>query len=78
MNMEARIGQRRSWTAVVVGVMTLASAPAFAQERTAVGADLPPAIAFAGGVPMPGGWSDGYIYADGARLHSYRATPAPG
>lgn len=26
---------------------------------------------------MPEGWSDGYVYANGARLHYYRAVPAP-
>ncbi len=26
---------------------------------------------------MPDGWSDGYLYANGVRLHYYRATPAP-
>lgn len=26
----------------------------------------------------PKGWSDGYLYANGIRLHYYRATPAPG
>jgi pimeloyl-ACP methyl ester carboxylesterase len=31
--------------------------------------------------PPPGirdGWSDGYVYANGARLHYYHAVPAPG
>jgi pimeloyl-ACP methyl ester carboxylesterase len=32
--------------------------------------DSPPGI--------PDGWSDGYVYASGARLHYYRAVPAPG
>ena len=32
-------------------------------------ADSPPGI--------PDGWSDGYVYANGARLHYYRAVPAP-
>lgn len=35
---------------------------------TAVAAD-PPGI--------PDGWSDGYVYANGARLHYYHAVPAP-
>lgn len=26
---------------------------------------------------MPEGWSDGYLYANGVRLHYYRAAPAP-
>ena len=26
---------------------------------------------------MPEGWSDGYVYANGARLHYYRAVPTP-
>lgn len=39
-----------------------------AASGTAVAAD-PPGI--------PDGWSDGYVYANGARLHYYRAVPAP-
>jgi pimeloyl-ACP methyl ester carboxylesterase len=27
---------------------------------------------------IPDGWSDGYVYANGIRIHYYRATPAPG
>jgi pimeloyl-ACP methyl ester carboxylesterase len=27
---------------------------------------------------IPDGWSDGFIYANGIRIHYYRATPAPG
>jgi pimeloyl-ACP methyl ester carboxylesterase len=27
---------------------------------------------------IPTGWSDGYVYANGIRIHYYRATPAPG
>lgn len=27
---------------------------------------------------MPDGWSDGFVYANGARLHYYRAVPQPG
>jgi pimeloyl-ACP methyl ester carboxylesterase len=38
--------------------------PAFAAA-----ADLP---------PMPDGWSDGYVYANGIRVHYYHAVPAPG
>lgn len=33
------------------------------------------------GVPPPGipdGWSDGFVYANGIRIHYYRAVPAPG
>ena len=26
---------------------------------------------------IPDGWSDGYVYANGARLHYYHAVPAP-
>jgi len=33
-------------------------------------ATLPPAI--------PNGWSDGYVYANGIRIHYYHAVPAPG
>ncbi|MCO6044042.1 alpha/beta hydrolase [Aeoliella sp. ICT_H6.2] len=36
---------------------------------------LEASIASAPGVPE--GWSDGYAYANGARLHYYRAVPAP-
>lgn len=27
---------------------------------------------------MPDGWSDGFAYSNGARLHYYRAVPNPG
>lgn len=27
---------------------------------------------------IPNGWSNGFVYANGARLHYYRAVPAPG
>jgi pimeloyl-ACP methyl ester carboxylesterase len=27
---------------------------------------------------VPDGWSDGFVYSNGARLHYYRAVPAPG
>ncbi len=27
---------------------------------------------------IPDGWSDGYVYANGIRIHYYRAVPAPG
>jgi pimeloyl-ACP methyl ester carboxylesterase len=40
---------------------------------------LLPAVAFAGPPPgIPDGWSDGYVYANGIRIHYYRAAPAPG
>jgi pimeloyl-ACP methyl ester carboxylesterase len=40
---------------------------------------LLPFIAVAAPPPgLPEGWSDGYAYANGIRLHYYRAVPAPG
>src|SRR3990170_6702160 len=40
---------------------------------------LLPTVAFAAPAPgIPDGWSSGYVYANGARLHYYRAAPAPG
>jgi len=39
------------------------------------------APAFASPAPWPGipaGWSDGYVYANGIRMHYYHAVPAPG
>jgi pimeloyl-ACP methyl ester carboxylesterase len=40
---------------------------------------LLPTIATAAPPPgIPDGWSDGYVYANGARLHYYHAIPAPG
>jgi len=37
------------------------------------------AVAFAASPPgIPDGWSDGYVYANGIRLHYYHAVPAPG
>jgi pimeloyl-ACP methyl ester carboxylesterase len=37
---------------------------------SAAAAHTPPGI--------PEGWSDGYVYANGIRIHYYHATPAPG
>ena len=40
---------------------------------------LLPAAASAAEPPgIPDGWSDGYVYANGVRLHYYHAKPAPG
>jgi pimeloyl-ACP methyl ester carboxylesterase len=40
---------------------------------------LLPAAASAATPPgIPDGWSDGYVYANGIRIHYYRAVPAPG
>ena len=40
---------------------------------------LLPVIATAAPPPgIPDGWSDGYVYANGIRIHYYHATPAPG
>jgi pimeloyl-ACP methyl ester carboxylesterase len=44
-------------------LLTMGSAPAFA-------ADFPP--------PIPEGWSEGFVYANGIRIHYYHAVPAPG
>lgn len=39
---------------------------------------LLPVVSFAAPPPgIPDGWSDGYVYANGIRIHYYRATPAP-
>jgi len=36
-----------------------------------------PSVAFAAPPPgIPDGWSDGFVYANGIRIHYYRATPA--
>lgn len=40
---------------------------------------LLPAVVFAAPPPgIPDGWSDGYVYANGVRIHYYRAVPAGG
>jgi pimeloyl-ACP methyl ester carboxylesterase len=40
---------------------------------------LAPTLASAAPPPgIPDGWSDGYVYANGIRIHYYRAVPAPG
>jgi hypothetical protein len=40
---------------------------------------LLPSIVFAAPPPgIPDGQSDGYVYANGVRLHQYHAVPAPG
>lgn len=47
--------------------------------RTLVLLILFPALVFAAPPPgIPEGWSDGYVYANGIRIHYYRAVPAPG
>lgn len=37
-----------------------------------------PAVATAAAPGLPKGWSDGFVYANGARIHYYHAVPAPG
>lgn len=38
-----------------------------------------PAIAFATHLPgIPNGWSEGFVYVNGIRIHYYHAVPAPG
>jgi hypothetical protein len=40
---------------------------------------IAPAIVRAGPPPgIPDGWSDGFVYANGIRIHYYHAVPAPG
>lgn len=40
---------------------------------------LLPMVSFAAAPPgIPDGWSDGYLYANGIRIHYYHAVPAPG
>lgn len=40
---------------------------------------LLPAVAVAAQMPpIPDGWSEGYLYANGIRIHYYHAVPAPG
>ena len=47
--------------------------------RTLALLTLMPALASAASPPgIPDGWSDGYAYANGIRVHYYRAAPAPG
>lgn len=38
---------------------------------------LLPSFATAQQPDMPAGWSDGYVYANGIRMHYYQAVPAP-
>ncbi|MBD1433109.1 alpha/beta hydrolase [Sphingobacterium sp. DN00404] len=38
---------------------------------------LIPTLVFAQQVPIPEGWSAGYVYANNVRLHYYHATPQP-
>lgn len=57
--------QRTNWLMnLSVGLFGLLLLPAF------VDAAPPPGI--------PDGWSDGFAYANGIRIHYYRAMPAPG
>jgi pimeloyl-ACP methyl ester carboxylesterase len=37
-----------------------------------------PAIVFAADPAIPDGWTDGYLYANGIRIHYYHAAPAAG
>lgn len=40
---------------------------------------LSPTFTFAANPPgIPDGWSDGFVYDNGVRIHYYHATPAPG
>jgi hypothetical protein len=40
---------------------------------------LSPMVSFAAAPPgIPDGWSAGYVYANGIRIHYYHAVPAPG
>src|SRR3982751_4598935 len=48
----------------------LSAAVAFTWLASSALAAPPPGI--------PDGWSDGFVYANGARLHYYHAVPAPG
>lgn len=51
------------------------------QRKTIMGMGLLllllPTLVFAQQVKIPNGWSDGYAYANGIRIHYYRATPQP-
>lgn len=58
---------------------TMRTRPAFLRRFRAAGLLLTSLSAFAvEPIAAPGGWSDGYIFANGVRLHYYRAVPAPG
>ena len=47
--------------------------------RTLALLTLMPALASAASPPgIPSGWSDGYAYVNGIRVHYYRAAPSPG
>jgi pimeloyl-ACP methyl ester carboxylesterase len=47
--------------------------------RVLVASIFLPVLAVAAEPPgIPDGWSDGYLYANGVRLHYYRAVPVPG
>jgi pimeloyl-ACP methyl ester carboxylesterase len=61
----------------MVGLMMLSSS-AFAQQPSAGAAENPVAGEVAAAGQIPEGWSDGYAYTNGVRLHYYRAAPAPG
>jgi pimeloyl-ACP methyl ester carboxylesterase len=50
----------------------------FLLYSVALVAVLAPAGVFAAPPGIPDGWSDGYVYANGVRLHYYHAKPAPG
>lgn len=40
---------------------------------------ISPSVGFATDLPgIPNGWSDGYVYANGIRIHYYHGVPAPG
>lgn len=62
--------------------VTLLMTPASAAARQlAGGAADPGAVQEAAAVrppEIPEGWSSGYVYANGIRIHYYRAVPAPG
>ncbi len=59
-----RVKRTNVWRMVCGAVALLALCPALASA-----ADFP---------PIPPGWSEGFVYANGIRIHYYHAAPAPG
>lgn len=64
-------------TLASVGLMMI-STSAFAQQPSTGITENQVAAEVAAAPRIPEGWSDGYVYANGVRLHYYRAVPAPG
>lgn len=72
---------RRASIRILIALLAMVLPAPAAAQSPATGAPEGMTAARTVAAPQPGipeGWSDGYVYANGVRLHYYRAVPAPG